>query len=241
MNRIILIAIREFMAIVRSPLGFIVAALFLFLLGLDFHLRVLGGSQKYSSDVLASFFYDLSGFVICLCVLTSMGLLARERESGTIVLLLTSPVKDSQIVLGKFLGALTFLVVLCLLTLYMPLLIMANGKVSVGHVVSGYTGVLLLGCAVLSIGTFASSLTRYQFVAVLVSLGIGIPLILLWLAGRFADPPLNEIFAYMALHSIHFSPFKNGKIELSNIVYYLSVSAFFLFAASRILESRRWR
>lgn len=241
MKSVYLIARREAVSILRSPQGFVIAALYLALVGLDFNLRVMGGGAKYSADVLTGFFHELSGFTMFFSVFISMGLVAKERETGTFPLILTSPVKDFEIILGKFFGAYFFLALLTLVTVYMPMLVMVNGKVSWGHVCAGYMGVLLLGAAVLAIGTFSSALTRSQIVAVFVTLGIGVPMVLFWLLGRFADRPLNDIFAYLAIHNIHFAPFKAGKVHLRDVVYYLSVSAFFLFAAARSLESRRWR
>jgi ABC-2 type transport system permease protein len=239
-RRVLLIARREFVSFFRSPQGYIIAALYLGWVGLDFNVRVLDG-EKYSAEVLNQFFFDLSGATMFFSIFISMGLIARERETGTFPLLLTAPVKDIQVVLGKFLGAYFYLILLTLATIYMPMLVMVNGKVSWGHVFAGYSGELLLGGAALAIGTFGSSLTRSQIVAVFVSLGIGAPMVLFWKMGRHADKPLDDIFAYLALHNIHFSAFKAGKVHLRDIVYYLSVMAFFLFSATRILESRRWR
>jgi ABC-2 type transport system permease protein len=241
MKSVWLVARRELAATLRSPLGFIVSALGLAVLGIFYNTRALGGGEKYSTDVLAQFFFDLSGFTILISPLISMRLLAEERQSGTIALLLTSPVKDYQIILGKFLGAFAFLAILLLITIYMPLLVMVHGKVSWGHIFSGYLGVLLLGAACLAIGTFGSSVTKYQVVAVFVSGFLLAVLVLSWKLVKYTDPPLKEIFSYLALHNIHFLPFKGGKVHLRDIVYYLTVTGFFLFAATRMLESRRWR
>ncbi len=241
MRSVWLIARRELVATLRSPLGFIVTALVLAIVGLLFNLRALGGGEKYSADVLAQFFYDLSGFVIVASILVSMRLIAEERQNGTIVLLLTSPVRDHQIVLGKFLGALGFMALLILITIYMPLLVMVHGKISWGHVFAGYLGNLLLASGALAVGTFGSSLARSQIVAVFVSAFLVAAMVMMWLMGRVADAPLDDIFANLALHNIHFSPFRAGKVHLRDIAYYLSVTGFFLFAATRMLEARRWR
>ena len=241
MRSILLIARRELVATLRSPLGFIVATLFLAVAGLYFNVRALGGGEKFSADVLAQFFYDLSGAVMLASVLVSMRLIAEERQTGTITLLLTSPVKDHHIILGKFLGAMGFMALLILLTIYMPLLVMVHGKISWGHVFAGYLGNLLLASGALAIGTFGSSLARSQIVAVFVSGFLVAVMVMTWLLGRVADAPLDDIFANLALHNLHFSPFKAGKVHLRDIVYYLSVTGFFLFAATRMLEARRWR
>jgi ABC-2 type transport system permease protein len=241
MRTIWLIARRELLATLRSPLGFVVAAMVLALDGLLFNLLALGGGEKYSSEVLAQFFYTLSGTTMVASVFISMRLLAEEHQIGSFPLLLTSPVKESQIVIGKFLGAFLFLALLTLVTLYMPLLVMVHGKVSWGHVFAGYLGLLLLGAAALAIGTFGSSLARSQIVAAFISGALMVALLLFWLLGRTADKPLDDVFSFLALHNMHFRPFMAGKIHLRDIVYYLSVTVFFLSAATRMLESRRWR
>jgi ABC-2 type transport system permease protein len=241
MRNVWLIARRELTATLRSPLGFVVAALVLALDGLLFNLWAMGGGEKLSAEVLYEFFYALSGTTMVAAVFISMRLLAEEQQTGTINLLLTSPIRDHQIVLGKFLGAYLFLALLTLVTLYMPLLIMVHGKISWGHLLAGYLGLLLLGAAALAIGTFGSSVARSQVVAAFVAGGVLVALLLMWLLGRVADRPLADVFSYLALHNAHFKDFMGGKIHLKDIVYYLSVSAFFLLAATRMLESRRWR
>ncbi|NMB76191.1 MAG: ABC transporter permease subunit [Myxococcales bacterium] len=241
MKTIWLIARRELLATLRSPLGFVVAAMVLALDGLLFNLLALGGGEKYSSEVLAQFFYTLSGTTMVASVFISMRLLAEEHQTGSFPLLLTAPVKDGHIIVGKFLGAFLFLALLTLITLYMPLLVMVHGKVSWGHVFAGYLGLLLLGAAALAIGTFGSTVARSQIVAAFISGALVVALLLFWLLGRAADKPLDDVFSFLALHNMHFRPFMAGKIHLRDIVYYLSVTVFFLSAATRMLESRRWR
>ena len=241
MKSVWLIARRELVATLRSPLGFIVAALVLAADGLLFNVRALGGGASLSTDVISQFFFDLSGLTMIACIPVSMRLLAEERQSGTITLLLTSPVRDYQIVLGKYLGALIFMAMLTLATVYMPLLVLVLGKVSWGHVFAGYLGTLLLASGCLAIGLFGSSLARSQIVAVFVSVFLLAAMVLMWLLAKVTDKPLTDVFAYLALHNIHFFSFKGGKIHLRDIVYYVSVTTFFLFAATRMLESRRWR
>lgn len=241
MKSVWLIARRELGATLRSPLGFVVVALVLLADGLLFNVWALDDKAKLSAQVIYDFFYFLSGTTMVASIFISMRLLAEEQRDGTISLLLTSPVRDYHIVLGKFIGAWLFLAVLTLVTLYMPLLIMVNGKISWGHLFAGYLGLLLLGAASLGIGMFGSAVTRSQIVAAVVSAVILLAMLLLWLAGPKVDPPLNDVVSYMSLHNLHFRSFMSGKVHLRDVVFYLSVSAFFLTAATRILESRRWR
>jgi ABC-2 type transport system permease protein len=241
MTKIWLVARRELNATLRSPLGFIVAAIVLAADGLLFNVHAMGDEAKLSTDVLTQFFFDLSGLTIIASIPISMRLLAEERQNGTIALLFSSPIKDFQIIIGKFLGAYIFMFLLTAATFYMPLLVLVHGQVSLGHLAAGYTGILLLAAACLSIGIFGSALSKNQITAVFISAFLLVAMVLFWLLSKTSSRPLSDVFMYLALHNIHFSPFKSGRIHLRDIVYYLSVCAFFLFLAIRILESRRWR
>ena len=240
MNKVALLFRREFSQLAWSPLGFILGTLFLFAVGLFFNLNVLAG-EKLSSDVIAAYFFYLSGASMVFSLFVAMGLFAKERETGTLPFLLSSPIRDSQIVLGKFLGAFVFLGLLILITLYMPMLILVHGKVSGGHLLAGYLGTLLLSATCLSIGAFASSLARSQVLAVATGFGMGVPLVLSWLAGQEAQAPYDAILTQLALYNPHFFTFMRGQIHSQDVIYYLSLTGFFLFLATRSLEARRWR
>jgi ABC-2 type transport system permease protein len=238
----LLIARRELAATILSPLGFVVAAIILALDGLLFNVFALAPTERrFSAEVLAQFFYLLSGTTVVASVLISMRLIAEEHQNQTIVLLLTSPVTDFHIVLGKFLGAFAFLALLTVMTFYMPLLIMVHGKISFGHLLAGYLGLLLIGSASLAVGLFGSSLSKSQIMAGFISAAMVVALLMVFNLARIAEKPLDGIFSALALHNIHFRPFMLGTIHSRDIVYYLSVTVFFLFAATRMLESRRWR
>ncbi len=240
MKRAMLIAGREFHASFRSPVAPIVAAGALLIDGLYFYWT--GLSQKLlSAEVLQEFFYGVSGTTMAAAIFLSMRLLAEERQTGTITLLNTAPVKDWEIVAGKFCSAFALIVLITALTGYMPALILINGKVSGAHVAVGYLGVVLLGSAALAIGLFASAIARSQVIAIILGAAIIAPLILLWLVARAADPPLNEFLSALALHHENFRPFMVGLLEFDNVVYYLVVTYVFLLAATKILEARRWR
>ena len=241
MRNLLIIARRELGYILRSPIGFLVAALVLAVVGLLFNVRALGGGAKLSTDVLVQFFFDLSGVIMIASVPISMRLFAEERQTGTLDLLLTSPIKDWQIVLGKFLGAFAFMGMLTAATIYMPLLIMVHGKIAAGHLFAGYLGIVLLAGGSLSVGIFGSALSKNQITAVFVTAFLLTAMVLFWLLAKVTDAPLKDLFMYLALHNRHFSTFKTGEVHLRDIVYYGSVCLFFLFAATRVLESRRWR
>jgi ABC-2 type transport system permease protein len=174
-------------------------------------------------------------------IILAMRLLAEERQTGTFTLLNTAPVRDAEIVFGKFLAAFAMIVVMTALTVYMPFIIKVHGKISVGHILVGYVGLLLLGAAALSVGVFASALARSQVVAAIIGAALMGVFILQWVVARAVEPPLNEFFAAMALHHDNFRPFMQGILDFKRIVFYVAVTYFFLLAATKVLEARRWR
>src|SRR5262249_48127328 len=131
---------RELAAYLRSPVGYIVAALVLLIDGILFQAMALGGGRRLSAEVLRQFFYFGSGTTMIAAVALSVRLIAEERQLGTMVLLHTSPIRDVEIVAGKFLAAWTFLAAITLATLYMPLLILVHGKITFAHAAVGYPG-----------------------------------------------------------------------------------------------------
>jgi ABC-2 type transport system permease protein len=236
----LLIARREMFGYLRSPLGSAIIAAALLIEGLYFYNYALT-RRLLSAEVLREFFYVASGVTMIAAIVLSFRLLAEERQTGTMTLLNTSPLRDRDIVLGKYLSALVVLGVMTALTSYMPLLIFVNGKVSVGHILVGYVGVLLLGSASLAIGLFASSISRSQVVAAIIGAAMMGAMILLWMVARAVDPPLNEFLSSLALHHENFQPFMIGVLELERVVYYVAITFFFLLASVKTLEARRWR
>lgn len=240
MSQTLLIARRELFSYLRSPLGALIVAGALLIDGVLFYWE--GLSQKLLSvEVLQRFIYNTSGPTMVAGLLLSMRLLAEERQTGTLVMLNTSPVRDSEIVAGKFISAFGALAVLTLLTAYMPALIFVNGKVSLGHVLVGYAGLLLLGAAAISVGLLGSALARSQIVAIIISAAMLAVMILLWAVAKTVDPPVNQFLSALALHHDNFRPFILGRLDLGSVAYYVGVSYVFLLAATKVLEARRWR
>jgi ABC-2 type transport system permease protein len=239
-NGTLLLARRELLGYLRSPLGAIVIASALLMDSILFYRQGLT-EKLLSSEVLREFFWNSSGPLMIACIVLSMRLVAEERQTRTITLLNTSPLRDQQIVLGKFLSAFTVIAAMTVLTLYMPLWILVRGKVSFGQIAVGYAGLLLLGAASVSIGLFASSLARSQVVAAILGATIMAPLLMLWMVARVADPPLKEFLSALSLHHENYRPFMDGILDLKSAVYYLAVTYFFLLAATKTLEARRWR
>jgi ABC-2 type transport system permease protein len=116
---------------------------------------------------------------------------------------------------------------------------MAYGKVSAGHLAAGYFGLVLVGSVGAAFGTFASALTKNQLVAILISLVLVIALTLFWYVAKITDRPLTDPITAMAWYP-HFSPFGQGLVHFKHVVYFMLVSFVALFAATRVLEARRW-
>ncbi|HET7541543.1 MAG TPA: ABC transporter permease [Polyangiaceae bacterium] len=238
--RALIIARRELYAYLRSPLGSSIIAAALLLDGILFYFESLD-TKRLSADLLRQFFNDSSAATMIAGVVLSIRLLAEERQSGTITLLNTAPIRDREIVLGKFLSSFGMLTLMNLLTAYMPLMVYIRGKVSVGHILVGYLGMILLGAAVTAIGLFASSLARSQVVAAILGAAMVGSMILLWVVARAVNPPFNTFFSGLALHHENYRPFMVGTLAFDRVAYYLMVTYFFLLCATKVLEARRWR
>jgi ABC-2 type transport system permease protein len=241
MSTTLLIARRELGGYFRSMTGYVIAGLVLLIDGLLFNAFVLSGGEMYSADVLSNFFYISFGTTVIASVFISMRLVAEERQTGTLVLLTSSPVHDWEIVLGKYLSAFFFLAIMTIATIYIPALILVNGKVSFGHLAAGYLGLLLVGSATLAIGVFGSALARTQVLAAIFSGVITVSILIAHLVARVTDRPLKDMFMALALYARHFPPFQAGAIHLRDVVYYVVVSYVALFAAVRVMEARRWK
>jgi len=240
MRNALLIAGRELRSYLRSPLGWIVASAMLLLDGLLFQVGAMGGA-KLSAAVLSDFFYYVSGITMIGAIALSMRLIAHERERGTLILINTAPVKDREIVVGKFLALFVFLLGVTVLTAYMPALIFVNGRVSIGHILVGYLGIALLGAATVAVGLFAPAFARTQVIAAVLGAAIMGVLLLLWMPAKVADPPVNAFLMSLAIHHERQKSFMTGVLRLENVVFYIAVTYFFLLAATKTLEARRWR
>lgn len=241
MRAISIIYRRELGAYLRSPFAWVIAAVLLFVDGILFQGYAMAGEQL-SAMVLERFFYFSSGVSMAAGLLLSFRLISEERQMHSMVLLNTSPVRDTEIVLGKFLAALTFLTVLLLLSFYMPLLIKVNGKISFGQVAVGYLGLLLIGSAALAIGMFASSLAKNQLVAGVAATAILILMVLLFPFAKRLDPPVRDVLQELDLWWIHFQTgFMRGILNLKDVIYYVAVTYFFLLLAVKTLEAKRWQ
>jgi ABC-2 type transport system permease protein len=232
---------RELGAYLRSPFAWVIAAIVLLLDGLFVQGYALSG-EMLSAQVLERFFYVASGIPLVAGVLLSFRLLSEERQNHSMVLLNTSPIRDSDIVLGKFFAALTFLTILLLLSLYMPLMIKINGKITGAQVFVGYFGLFLLGAATLAIGLFGSALTRQQLVAAVVVAALVLLMCFIHMIASKVDPPFKEVFEQVDLWWVHYQyGFMKGIFNLKDLIYYLATTYFFLLLSIKTLEAKRWQ
>ena len=231
------IAWKEIQIYFSSPIAYIVGMMFL-ALGSFFFVREL--SADFPVATMSGFFQGATIVLILLSPALTMRLLAEEQKLGTIELLLTSPVRDWEVVAGKYLASLIFLLATLALTMYFVLMLVIFADPDPGPIWSGYLGLALYGAASLSIGILTSTLTSNQIVAAVVAMGILLVLYLADFAAGNLGGLASTIVGEVGLLS-HFVDFERGVIDTKNIAYYLLMTAFFLFLTIRALESRRWR
>tara|TARA_Y100000588_G_scaffold48170_1_gene45348 strand:+ start:960 stop:1676 length:717 start_codon:yes stop_codon:yes gene_type:complete len=238
LRRIALICGKEIGTYLSSPMAYIVSAIFIALSGASFTTYL--AQTSYSDTSIRGFLETGQLLILLFSALLTMRLISEERKLGTWELLLTAPVREYEIVLGKFFSCLLVLAGMLILTLYFPLLLLIFGDPDIGPILTSYLGLFLLGSASVAIGIFASSLTPNQIVSAVVAGGILFGLWFLGMVGSLIPEPLGEILSYFSL-SEHFPGFVRGVVDTRDLVYYLSVTAVFLFLSVRSIETERWR
>ncbi len=242
MNSIWTIAKREMAATFDSPIAYIAGSVFLLVAGLMFFFGIAGSDDYFKGhEATVRPLFDFAPWVLAVILpAVTMRLLAEEKKSGTLELLVTLPVTDLQIVLGKLLGATGFLAVTLALTLVLPIMVMNVGHPDLGAVAGGYVGLLLLGVAFLSLGLLTSTWTHNQIVAFIIGLLL---CIFFWTATDAIlhlvfepIPPVLQLFNFQ----VQFNDFARGVIDLRNVVYFLSVTAVAVVASTYSLQSRHW-
>lgn len=239
MRNVLTIARKEIQTYFGSPMAYVIAAVFLAV-----------SSVFFISDLESSGLARLTGFQVWAMVLLTgiapiltMRLIAEEQKLGTLELLMTAPVRESEVILGKFLGAFVTLFALLLLTWFYPLVLkLGGGDPDFGPVFAGYLGLLLFGAAFFAIGLLASAVTVNQILAAVVGLGL---LLMLWLVSLAGGLVQNVEWArgivnYVSLTNVY-GDFLRGVVDTRAIVFLVSLTATVLFAAIRAVEARRWR
>jgi ABC-2 type transport system permease protein len=172
--------------------------------------------------------------------LITMRTYSEEKRSGTIELLLTSPITDIEIILGKFLGAmLLYAAMLAITTIHIAILFI-YGNPEWKPIVTGYLGLLLMGGCFLSVGLFISSLTKNQIVAAMATFAVFLMLWVINWIGQFVGPTMQSVLAYLSLTE-HYDDFAKGIVDTKHLIYYASFMAFGLFLTAKSVDSERWR
>jgi ABC-2 type transport system permease protein len=242
-----------------SPVAYVVVGLFLVLSAFFFNsylvsaiqysmqmqvqgLRLGGGGDfDVPSQVMRGFFGIVALFVLFFLPMLTMGVYAEERKRGTMELLMTSPITEVQIVLGKFLASLSLLAIMLLPTLtYLAYMNLHSEPAPPWRLLfAGYLGILLLGGSLLALGSFISSLTENQLIAAVITFAA---FLMVWVIdiGRNAEGTTGTILQYLSVIH-HYEDFTQGVIDTSGLIYYASFIGLFIFLTVRSVDSMRWR
>lgn len=242
MTNITAIFKKEFRSYFNSPIAYIFITFFL---GISSWLFFRGFFIQNQAE-MRSFFGLMPWIFLFFIPAVTMKLWAEEKKIGTVEILMTLPIRDAEVVLGKFLASFALLAVTVLLSLVLTFSVIYLGDPDGGTLIAGYIGLLLMGAAYLAIGLFASTLTENQIVAFI--LGISTCFVLLIIGEDFVlfNTPnwlpnwLFPIFSYLGLGA-HYSSILRGVLDSRDIIYYLSVIGFFLYLSTLAVESRKWR
>ena len=247
MNNLLALTSRELKAFWYSPIAYVVGALFLVMQGWVFWLivAVLNDPRVDPSWTMAQFFFGGTFFfwfaVLLVAPLLTMRTFSEEKRTGTIEFLLTAPVTDTQVVLAKFLGAWLAYILFWGFTIVFFLVMRRFTPFDWGPVLTGYLGTWLLGGVLIAVGVLASSLTRNQVIAAVLSF---VALLLLFSIGILdifvRDPEASKMIRYLSLID-HLRDFSKGMLDTRPLIFYLSLTAICLFVTGRVISSPRWR
>ena len=233
------IARRELSSFFYSPIAYVAMFLFLGVAGYTFAFEDFQPGQPVAMRAIFERMVWLLVFVLpVLC----MGLLAQEWATGTIETMMTAPVSESDLVVGKFLGSFAFFVFLLIPTLLYVVLLRIYGRPDYGPIISGYLGLILVGGLFVAIGLFCSSLTRSQVVAAVASAGILflVTVVPYYASGEAALPTYMRRVTDQGVMA-RYVDFSKGVVDTGNLVYFLAATGVFLFLTVKVMESRRWK
>jgi gliding motility-associated transport system permease protein len=255
MRNVIAIAQKELKSYFASPIAYIVIGVFAFLYGY-FYLTILayfvrqsmqmgqfGGappSMNVNQQLIRPLFQNLLILLLFMLPAITMRTYSEEKRSGTIELLLTSPVTDFQIVLGKFLGALALYGVMLAVSMVHLAILFVYGSPEWKPLLTAYLGLLLLGGCFLSVGLFISTLTKNQVVAFMLTFTVFLFLWIITWIGSFAGPTVDSLTQYLSIID-HYDDFGKGVIDTTHLIYYVSFITFGLFLTAKSVDSERWR
>lgn len=239
--------LRELASFFLSPTAYVVMFLFLATNGVTFYVySILFRMQTRQIDLVVQYLFGFAPFWILLLLMPpilTMRLFAEERRTGTLETLMTTPVTDFQVVIGKFLAAQTFFGLIWSTLLLFVAVLEVLGSPDWGAVLAFYIGVLTLGSVFIAVGLFASVMTRNQLIAAIVALSLNLFLFFVQQCrGLFPnDPDAQRFFDFISFHHHFYNEFSRGVLDLRYPILYLSFTVLLLFLSVRLLESRRWR
>ena len=254
MNNIVAIAQKEIRSYFASPIAYVVIGLFALMFGFFYYtllglfieqgMRMMGmqggPTQNVNEQMIRPLFLNASVLLLFVLPMITMRTYSEEKRSGTIELLLTAPLTDFHIIMGKFLGAMALYGAMLAVTFVHVGVLFAFGKPEWIPIVTGYLGLLLMGGCFISVGLLISSFTRNQIVAVMATFAV---FLLLWVinwAGPLTGPRTQAVLDYLSITN-HLDDFTRGIVDTKHLIYYLSFIAFGLFLTARSVDSERWR
>ena len=256
MSNLLAIAQKELKSYFASPIAYVLIGLFALLFGwffsaiLSFFVRQsmqvsqfgFGGptTVNINQDLIRPLLLNASVIVLFVLPMVTMRTYSEEKRSGTIELLLTSPLSNLQIILGKFLGAMALYGLMLAVTLVHIGILFIYGEPEWLPVVTGYLGLLLLGGCFVSVGLLISSMTKNQVVSGMATFAV---FLMLWVINWMADssgPVTQEVLTYLSI-TWHFDDFSRGVLDTKHVVYYVSFIAFGLFLTAKSVDSERWK
>jgi ABC-2 type transport system permease protein len=253
MSNILAIAHKELKSYFASPIAYIVIGFFALLYGY-FYWAILAyfvrqsmqmnqfsqGSMNLNQQMLRPLLQNVTVLLLFVLPAVTMRTYSEEKRSGTIELLLTSPVTNMQIIMGKFLGALALYAMMLAVSLIHIGILFIYGRPEWKPIVTAYIGLLLMGGSFISVGLFISSLTKNQIVASFATFATFLFLWVITWIGSTSGPEVERLTTYLSIIE-HFDDFAKGVIDTSHLVYYVSFIAFGLFLTAKSVDSERWR
>jgi ABC-2 type transport system permease protein len=255
MRNILAIAQKELKSYFSGPIAYIAIGIWALLYGyffiaiLQYFVRqsmqmgqfgMQAQSMNVNQQLIRPLLQNVTIMILFTLPMVTMRTYSEEKRSGTIELLLTSPLTDFQIVMGKFLGAMALYGVMLLVTMIHIALLFIYGHPEWKPIVTAYLGVLLLGGCFVSLGLFISSLTKNQIVAGMVTFAVFLLFWIITWIGSFSGPAIDKLTQYLSIID-HLDDFTKGVIDTSHLIYYLSFIAFGLFLTVKSVDTERWR
>lgn len=252
MHNVLAITGKEIRAYFTSPIAYVVIGMYTLLFGYFFYVMLtlferqsmqmmqMGGTMNVNQMLIAPVFMNAEVVLLFLLPMVTMRTYSEEKRSGTMELLLTAPLTDWQIILGKFFGAMTLFAAMLATTLVHVGILFLFGQPEWKPIVTTYIGMLLMGGCFIALGLFISSLTKNQIVAATITFAA---FLLFWVInwmGSFVGTTAQAVLAHLSIID-HFDDFAKGIIDTKHVIYYVSFIAFGLFLTAKSVDSERWR